>query len=948
MKMIEHFLANLRPNRPAPEEPVEEKVAQSEPPPEKFSWAKAASRLRLESATPSNVRSAAGLFTTRRGEAAMVDRFGEVLPYADFDKTSNLFLLDSGEPGKYEGLGYVLEVSPQIGADEQLMNGMLDIVAANSPPKTGIQISLLGSPRIDYFVRRMVDVTVDPRSKRGQIFPEQYAVLRRLFEQRAQFFKRGAIDGTAAHSNHRLRDFRGFFSVVYPTSNPTDPKVIRDVLLLRETHISTLRQYFLYAYTWGVEDLMWWTALTLNPHRVLRGDSPVLHYDEFVEPRFQCVAPDTCIDIEQNRIDFYSQPDKSDAMSAVCMSVRSFPQSINLQSMSDLLGSMSNSAITYPCPYVITMGFQVPDYEAVKNKTLMKSAAAERQAGLDIARFMPDLKDVNSDWKIAQQSFTEGKGTVRMYLQLCLYATPDDASKVGEIARSVWRTANFELANDLKMQQQALLSTLPMLNGPLLSNDLVKARRSTTKTSWNAANMFPVVAEWPGTPPRDREREPTPLLPFIGRRGQVMSIDPYANPAGNPNMVICGASGSGKSFLANTLVTSVLATGGRVWIIDVGFTYKKLCETLGGQYLEFDDKTDLCINPFDFVHDLEKDMPFIKGVVALMCSMNEPLSPYELSQLEVHIQSVWLDGQLRGFVPTITDLAESLKNNCMLGGPNPHGEQMDDERREEIRSMSAEERSKLCDPRIRDLGVQLYPFTLDGAYGRFFNRATNVRFNSNLIVLELEQLKANKHLQSVILLMLMNLISHEVYQGDPGIKKLVLLDEAWALLKKGQEATADFIEEMYRRVRTKGGACCTCTQSIGDYTTSVSAQAALTNADCIFLLRQKKDSIAALIESKKLVLSEHDLALLRSVTKKDGEFSEAFIKIGDFNGVVGRLIMDPFSALLYSSSPVDKAAINEYRGRGLSLADSLGAVLRDRGVKDVQALQLEALDEEMA
>ncbi len=897
-------------------------------------------RLRLAPRTPDNVRAKPGLFSGTRGQSVLVDRFGEVLPYVAYDPDTHLFALESDEAGKYEGLGYVVEVSPQIGADLQLANAMLNIISANCPPKTGLQISLFGSPRIDRYLHRMVDCTIDPSSRRGQVFPEQYSVLRRMAQQRAEYYRRGCMEGLHPHSNHRIRHFRGYFSVVYPTRNPFDKQVIREVMTLRESHISTLQQYQLYAFTWSIEDLMWYASCVLNPHTTLRGDTSVSEYDPFIEPRFQLISPDTRLDVEETRIDFSTREDKSDAMSAVCMSVRSFPSRFNLQGMSDLLGSMTNTSITYPCPYTLTLGVEVPDYEVQKNRTLVKAASAQRSADLDISKFMPDTHDINRDWKMAQRAFSEGKGTVRMYLQLVLYAPPDQVNKVEEVARSVWRLANFELTNDLKMQQQALLSSLPMMNGPILSADLSRARRSSTKTAFNASNMCPLIAEWTGTPEREGERSFTPLLTLIGRRGQIMSIDPFANRAGNPNMAIVGASGSGKSFLCNEMVHRVLATGGRVWIIDVGFSYVKLCETLGGQYIEFNEATSPRINIFDLVRDPNKDLEeIVKPIIAQMCSLERKLGALELAQLGLHIQSVYDDARLAGRTPTITDVAHSLINNCELGGPNPRAN--DPEWRNAVRQMSIEERAAVCDPRIRDLGVQLLPFSVDGPMGKYFNGTTNIRFTSNFIVLELEQLKANPHLQAVILMTLMQLISYEVYQGDPSIKKLVLLDEAWALMKAGDSAA--FIEEMYRRIRKAGGACATATQSIADYDTPT-ARAALQNADCVFLLRQKKDSIEALVQSKKIVLDAPDLALLRSVTKSD-DYSEAYVKIGDSPGVVGRLIVDPYSILVYSTSPNDKADIKRFRDQGLSLADAIDAVLVERGITTVSSVRMLAVEE---
>jgi conjugal transfer ATP-binding protein TraC len=447
--------------------------------------------------------------------------------------------------------------------------------------------------------------------------------------------------------------------------------------------------------------------------------------------------------------------------------------------------------------------------------------------------------------------------------------------------------------------------------------------------------MMPLVAEWKGMPPRDGDREPTPLLTLVGRRGQLISVDPYANTAGGPNMVICGQTGSGKSFLLNDLIASVLRTGGKVWVIDVGFSYRNLCEIYHGQYIDFDPKSGLCINPFELVNEPEDLDEVVKPIVAQMASLHRPLSDYELAQLQMHIKSLVADQGLGGVVPDITALAQSLISNCQLGGPNPLAN--DEAWRKKVAEMDNEERAKYCDPRIRDLGVQLLPFTADGNYGHFFNGPTNVEFKSNFIVLELEHLKKNKHLQAVVLMLLMQLIAHEVYLGDPSVKKLVLLDEAWDLLKVG--GSAEFIEGMYRRIRKTGGACATATQSIQDYS-SPAGQAALANADCMFLLRQKPESIEYLIESKKIVLDEYQLELLRSVTKTD-DYSECYVRIGDHPGTVGRLIVDAYSKFIYSTKPTDRAAINAYRGQGFSLADAIQKVMADRGVQGVSALRMD-------
>ena len=54
-------------------------------------------------------------------------------------------------------------------------------------------------------------------------------------------------------------------------------------------------------------------------------------------------------------------------------------------------------------------------------------------------------------------------------------------------------------------------------------------------------------------------------------------------------------------MLLNSIALSYLGIGGRVWIIDIGRSFEKLCQTVGGQYLEFTPESDIRLNPFSMV-----------------------------------------------------------------------------------------------------------------------------------------------------------------------------------------------------------------------------------------------------------------------------------------------------------------------------------------------------------
>jgi conjugal transfer ATP-binding protein TraC len=782
---------------------------------------------------------------------------------------------------------------------------------------------------------------VDPRRA---VFKEQAATLREMARRRAAYYRKGAAQALHRHSNLRMRTFRAWMSVVVPAKDPFSETAQRAVIALRQTHITTLQSFHLYAGTWDVRDLIATCALLLNPQRLMFDGAQVFEYDPDRELRYQIVNADTRIKVDECCVGFSSRPDRSDELCAVGMSTRAYPQAFSLHMMGRLLGAEAGTSLSYPCPFLITTGVSIPDYETEKGRVLLKAANAERTAGLEIARYIPNTKEINQDWKIAQAAFDAGKGTVRMYVQLLMYCRPSEREQVEEIAKGIWRECRFEIANDRKMQLQALLASLPMLYGPLLARDMKIAHRDSTKTMFNAANMLPVVSEWKGTPPRDagdpRLRRWVPVLTLVGRRGQLMSVDPFANANGNYNAIVVGTSGSGKSVLLNELATRTLATGGRVFIIDSGYSYKKLCEQLGGQFIDVQPDANICLNPFSMIDDIDEGMALLIPLIEQMASFRGTLGEYELSQLQTHVADVWATARLMGRTPTITMLAESLRNNCFLGGPNPRAG--DEEYRQRMAAMDEEERAKHCDPRIRDLGVQLGPFTADGQYGRFFEGEANIDFDSNLVVLELNSLSAKKHLQSVVMLLMLYKITSTLY--NPALKslpKLVIIDEAWQLLSGGDASgtggAGQFIEFAYRTARKWNAAIVTATQSCGDYQKSGSAMAAFENSDCMYLLRQKGESIDALRSAGKLAIDEHQTRMLKSLTTVQGMFSEVFVRIGDLPPAVGRLFLDPFSLLLYSSKASEFEEVRRYTQAGLSTADAIRQVLRDRGMPEEES-----------
>ena len=96
-------------------------------------------------------------------------------------------------------------------------------------------------------------------------------------------------------------------------------------------------------------------------------------------------------------------------------------------------------------------------------------------------------------------------------------------------------------------------------------------RAKRLKTS-NLADFLPMFGPWRG------HSEPSILLRT--RAGSLVGFDPFHHSLTNANQIVSGGSGSGKSFLANILLLHKLKEQPRIYVIDIGGSYRKLCENL--------------------------------------------------------------------------------------------------------------------------------------------------------------------------------------------------------------------------------------------------------------------------------------------------------------------------------------------------------------------------------
>ncbi len=842
----------------------------------------------LESARPGTLLRAPGALRNEHSAA-----FSQWLPYRAWIADREVFV-------NRDTLGFCLEVRPQSGADEEMAHVLTALYAA-APAGTGIQFHLYASPAIRaplarYASLRVADDIVPELDTLGRA-GRNTTIHRAMARRRVGHYLHGSRRSLLATQSYLLRDFRLVLAVSLAGS-PENLARLEELLLLRDSMRATLHAAGFPSRAWAAADLINWVSALLDPHRQT-GDALALAYDEGRELHEQAIDRATRLSIDRQSI-LLANPATDLQPALRLMSVRAYPPRFALWNAASLIGDLYQATLQYPCPFLLTLGVHVLDAEATRNWAFLKAARATTNATSYMARFLPDLQERKADWDIVLKAIDAGQQLVDLNLQLALFTEPQAATRAEQAARAIFRARGFELSSDTMMMTQALLGSLPMTHSAPFHADLQRMKRVTTKTSANAVHLAPLIAEWQGTG--------TPVLLLGGRRGQLMQIDVYDNPAGNFNVAIAGTSGSGKSLLLNEIAAAYLGTGARVWIIDVGRSYEKACRNFGGSFIEFTEDAALSLNPFPLVEDIDEDMELLQPLLAQMVSPREPLDGFQYSTLGAAIKKVW---KARGRSMNVTDIHDLLATGRLDAGSDAsaHG-------------------VFAVDRRLQDLAAMLHPYTREGAYGKYFDGHASIDFGADLVVLELEELKAKKDLQTVVLLIVMYRITREMYFSRDR-KKIVIIDEAWDLLSGG--ATAEFIEAGYRRARKYKGAFMSATQGVDDYYRNPAAKAALDNSDWMFLLRQKPESIEMMDKLGQLTMDDAMKRLLLSLRTEHGAYSEVFIHSPVGNGI-GRLIVDPYSLLLFSSRAEDFNAINTRRAAGLDVSAAIDAVLRERGL----------------
>jgi conjugal transfer ATP-binding protein TraC len=811
-----------------------------------------------------------------------VPRLVHWLPYRSFDPKTHLFYNSASR-------GFVLEASPMLGATEASAEILTQFLSEGIPTPGTLQFHGWMSPRVGDRLSQWYM----PRYMAGGIYE-------RMAKHRTEYLLDGVWNSLSTSAPFCLRNHRLAISYATPESSRVSNEEIISVM---EGLTSVLESMGVHARTMDPAGLIAWIDDLTSP-TTAPGDDTIT-YNPFDSIADQAVRHDLEIKIEPDRILLRTErfrptgkiiddapeigeiyPDTFDVRS---FSVRNLPQRWAPWDMAKLIGDMFADKLRMPCPVSTNLCLDFPDAEAEGQRAGRKFMRTTSLADSKSARMLPQLKDQSAEWKFVKDELRQGRKLVQAFYSVTTFSPKGKGDANERVLKSVYRAAGWDLLDDRYLQIQGLLAAMPMTMANGLSFDLKNMKRLRTVLTTTAASLAPLQGEYLGGN--------NPHMMLIGRRGQPFFWSPFENTAGNHNVAVFGKSGSGKSVALQELCAALCGAGAKVVVIDDGRSFEHSSKLQGGAFVEFTMSSGFCINPFSMIDPdmAEADEDYLLDCFAMLKSI--------VNQMARHVDK--LNDTERGLIDGAVNLVWNEKGR---------GGSIDDV----IEALTATE-----NPLGIDLGIAMRPFSSGGTYGRFFQGEVSFELKADLTVFELSDLSSREELRSVVLTAIMFMASQMMRRLDRSIPKALLLDEAWQMLKGG--SMADFIEAYARTCRKYGASLVTATQSLNDYYKSDGSKAALENSDWFMILQQKAETIADFKKHDRFEMDDYTDALLRSLKRNGVEYSDVMIK-GPETLTVGRLVLDPYSATVFSSSPRTFAQIHDLLGEGLTMEEAIEQV----------------------
>lgn len=413
------------------------------------------------------------------------------------------------------------------------------------------------------------------------------------------------------------------------------------------------------------------------------------------------------------------------------------------------------------------------------------------------------------------------------------------------------------------------------------------------------------------------------ISPFgvrLGERldGKPMHVDISDEPikkgwSTNRNKFILGPSGSGKSFFTNHMVRSYYEQGAHVVLLDVGHSYKGLCDLVDGYYFTYSEADPIKFNPFYLtdgdVLDTEKKESLKTLLLALWKKEDERFTRSEYVALSNALTGYYKHLESHGDIfPCFNTFYEYLMKEYMQVLDNGKVKEKDFD--------------------VSNFLYVLNPYYKGGEFDYLLNATENLDLlHQRFVVFELDAIKDHPILFGATTLIIMDVFISKMRKLK-GVRKAILIEECWKAIAK--EGMAEYIKYLFKTVRKFFGEAIVVTQEVEDIISSpIVKQAIINNADCKILLDQSKYENKFDQLQEMLGLNDKQKALILSMNKANDpnrKYKEVYIYPP---GKVYRTEVSLEEYLTYTTEESEKVKVLEYSARYGSVSRGIAELAKD-------------------